>query len=59
MNKLIIEKKYKEAVDIFEFQYDKFSVERSNSKTTANTRKDIVPMDQLALVSEALLLMVL
>ena len=58
MNKLIIEKKFNQAVDLFEIQFDKFSVERSNSKKTKNKRKDIVPMDQLSLVSQALLLMV-
>jgi hypothetical protein len=58
MNKLMVEKKYDKVVHLFESQFDKFSVERSNSKSTLNVRKDIIPMDQLGLVSEALFLMV-
>ena len=53
MNKLLIDKNYKQVIELFEMQFDKFSVERSNS-ISKNKNNAIIPFDQLTLVSEAL-----
>jgi hypothetical protein len=58
MNKLILEKKYQQVIEIFEMQISQFNKERSNSKKTNNPSKNQVPYDQLNLMTEALICLV-
>jgi hypothetical protein len=55
MNKLTMENKFSQAIDLFEKQLPEFSIERSNSKSKENRKKSILPFDQMSLVFEILL----
>ena len=59
MNRLMIEKKYEQVVELFEEYYkDGFRVDKETVKSKPEPNKFFFPHDQFSLVTQALLKMV-